>query len=136
MFTFLELEHLQKHSNLICEHFGMRKIPIEINNRLKRTLGLYCWDRIELNPKIGKCLGTLRHELAHHLKQIRFEQRVEGFYKMEMWPAMVLDSIDENGQKWYAAKGELHPVYFKVGNHHGPHFRKCLKDIEAYCKHN
>lgn len=128
---FLEIKQLQEHSDLICEHFGMKKIPVVVNNRLTRTLGLWCGgDRIELNPETGRTLETLRHELAHHLQYARYEQRKEGYVKMEMWPAMVLDSIDANGQKWYAAKGKPEPVYLRLGTMHGKLFKECLKEIE------
>lgn len=47
---------------------------------------------------------------------------------------MVLDSIDEKGQKWYSAKGEPSPVYIRVGTSHGKHFWKCLEEIEKVYK--
>lgn len=129
----MTLNELQLYSDQICDHFRMEKIPIIVNNRFKRLLGRWTGSRlIELNPKTGMDLTTLRHELAHHLRYHRFEKRVLGYFKMEMWPKMVLDSIDENGKKWYAAKGELNPVYMILGTSHGKQFKECIRNIMAF----
>lgn len=125
----MTLDELQKFSDQVCEHFEMEKIPIVINRRLKRTLGFYRRNRIELNETRGKDLTTLRHELAHHLRYDRYMKRVPGYFRMEKWPKMVLDSIDENGGKHYAAKGEPSPVYIRIGTMHGKLFKECFNDI-------
>lgn len=120
---------LQQYSDQICEHFGMKKIPVVINRRLKTTLGFYKGNVIELNEISGTNLSVLRHELAHHLQYTRYEQRKEGYVKIEMWPKMILDSVDEKGKKWYAATGKPSPVYIRIGTSHGKLFKECLRDI-------
>jgi len=127
----MTLNELQLYSDQVCEHFGMRRIPVVENRRLRKTLGVYKGDKIELASR-GKRLFVLRHELAHHLHYTRYEQRKEGYVKIEMRPKMVLDSVDEKGQKRYAPRGKLSPVYIKVGTSHGKLFKKCLKEIKAF----
>lgn len=125
----MNLNELQQYSDQVCEHFGMKKIPIVINRKLKRYSGLYKGNEIELSEYYGKNLSTLIHELAHHLKHHRYEKRVPGYFKMEMWPKMILDHVDKKGKKWYAPKGELHPIYIIKGTIHGKQFKECLRKI-------
>lgn len=131
----MTLNELQLYSDQICAHFGMEKIPVIINRRIRRFLGFYRRGRIELAEYHGKNLSTLVHELAHHLRYDRFKKRVSGYFKMEMWPKMVF-SVDEKGKEWYTAKGEPSPVYIKVGTSHGKLFKECLKDINEYQKNS
>lgn len=131
---------LQKIANQVCNQFYMSKLSIEFSDKLTWRYGDYDGtnNRIRIGSGANRFfhnVDTLLHELAHHLHHYRFENKIPGFYKMEIWPAMVLDHIDESGQKWYAAKGEKKPVYFITGTHDKV-FRRCLNEIREYYKQN
>lgn len=126
---------LQALANKVCEHFGLDKVIVKFSDRLTRRAGDYWYNDKTIRLKSGRTLPlfihTLLHELAHHLHYYRFNKRTSGYYKMEMWPAMILDHIDKNGKKWYAPKGKKKPVYFRQKSH-GKGFKDCLSDVLAY----
>jgi len=133
----------QKIADNICKEFELPCIPIAFDDgtkaplKLKKdVLGCYYGYVIVLRDfslyDVDQSV-TLLHELAHHLESTRFQKRIEGYYKMEIWPAMELSRIDENNQKWYAATGKPHPVYIRIDRTmHGKLFRKCLREIKEY----
>ena len=140
--SIITKKKVQNISNKICNYFVIPCILIvykEITIRKKKMMGLYKGNekRIEINPDyILDTVDTLLHELAHHLDRNRFLNRVEGYYKMEMWPKMEYARTDESGQKWYAATGKPHPIYIHLGRTHGKVFKKCLKEITEYYNNN
>jgi len=128
-------DQLQGIADNVCKHFQMGNIIVQFSNSFTRRAGDYDYStkiiRIKCGPASFVQIHTLLHELAHHLHRNRFDKRVVGYYKMEMWPSMVLDSVDKTGKKWYAAKGKKKPVYFTQKSH-GKAFEQCLDDIWAY----
>jgi hypothetical protein len=73
-----KLNLLQQTADLCCDVFGLPKIPVKLNKRLKRYYGLYYhYSRIELSI-YGLGIDTLLHELAHHLQTIKHGRRKKG----------------------------------------------------------
>lgn len=138
MITIEELQHI---ANVMYKHFGLEKIPVIFNNRFKSYRGTYYWNnRIELASNLydKEVKNTLLHELSHHLVRDRFNKRVPGYFRMEMWPKMVPDSCTLIDRKvWYKASDdpkEKEPIYFRKQSH-GKHFVKCVGEMkEAYNK--
>lgn len=126
-----DIDELQIVADKICKHFKMKPILLRVNGRLKTTHGLYRHECIDFNPKVIG-LGLLVHELAHHLKLTKYDQRKDGYYKMEMWPKMVFDHVDENGVTQFSAKGEPSPVYIRTGTSHDKKFWECIRDIKRF----
>lgn len=123
----LPMPLLQKLSDRICQHFEMEQIPVQLNIRLKKYLGLYHITHIVVRHTR---IDTLLHELAHHLEQYRFTHHVKGYYKTEMHPAME-PCPDKPG--WYAPTGKPVPIDLKIGSRiHGKPFKQCLTDIIDY----
>jgi len=117
-----DVDDLQIVADKICKHFKMKLILLRINTRLKVVQGLYRRNQcIDLNPDCMG-LGLAVHELAHHLQQTRFDQRKEGYFKMEMCPKMIFDHVDKNGVTQFSAKGEPYPLYMKIGTWHDKRF--------------
>jgi len=121
---------LQALSDDICQHFDIPAIPTIINPALKRWGGLYHYDTSTELKRIN--IDTLLHELAHHLEWRRFQDRVAGYYKVEMWPKM-MPCPDKPG--WYAPTGKPEPVYLRIGRgQHTRLFKECLAEITDYYK--
>lgn len=125
-----QFSDLQVLSDELCMRLELPKVLIiPFRRKQSRLLGRYCGNIIELCPRCGTTVETLVHELAHHLHRIRFERRIPGFYRMEKWPSMQPRYCTISDHKiWYAATGELKPVYFKQSSH-GRGFKKCFTDI-------
>ena len=130
-----EIINLQPLSDSICHHFAMPQIPIEFSKRMTSGWGIYYGNVIRLSWKLTQgfyskkeLMATLIHELAHHLKKVRFNHRKKGYFKKEMWNKMEY-AYTESGEKWYAPTGPLEPAYFIVGTAHDKLFQKCEQDI-------
>ena len=130
--------NLQETADKVYKEFGLRQIPILLlgklaghNRRNFAIVGLYCTDHIEIKKDTSSPLHTLIHELAHHLCQARFDSHIEGYYRMEMWPAMKECS---NRPGWYSPTGQPKSVYLKTSSVHGKQFAKCYNDIDQFLK--
>lgn len=122
---------LQAVADKVCDDFAMPRVTVVFNARLTRRYGQYRYGQklVELAVDIPykRIRQTVLHELAHHLHRFRFDTRVLGYYKMEMWP--VSEPVPDR-PGWFQSGKELAPVCIWAMRTHGKQFAECLRDIQ------
>jgi len=107
----MNLIHLQKIADKVCDHFGIKRIEIAWNERFSWTIGVYRGNKIEIRAK-PPYIDTLLHELAHYFKDERYRLKIPGFFKI----------VKFGGTE----------ILVKIGTSHDKLFKQCFKEIKDF----
>jgi len=138
-------------SNSICNYFNISHVIIRLSRLKTNVNGEYYYksklikisNTVEILSELF--IEILIHELAHHLRQQRFYNKVNNYYDIVELNKEDLKDINFKkiknknykyiGQNYFIENNDNYLIC-KRGTSHSKEFKQCLKDILNFYKYN